>query len=120
MFIRNLDKLQEFTAGDNCRLREFFNSQNDDLDLSYSLAHAEIDPGQETAPHRLSVSEVYYILSGFGEMYIDNETGNVKPGDSIYIPPGSVQKIRNTGDEILKFLCIVQPAWRPEVEEILD
>jgi mannose-6-phosphate isomerase-like protein (cupin superfamily) len=43
----------------------------------------------------------------------------VAAGQAVYIPPLAVQSIENTGDGDLKFLCLVDPAWRPEEEEIL-
>ena len=52
-------------------------------------------------------------------MHIDKETAKVRSGQAVYIPPGSVQFIENTGRSDLDFLCIVDPAWRPEDEEIL-
>jgi mannose-6-phosphate isomerase-like protein (cupin superfamily) len=30
-----------------------------------------------------------------------------------------VQWLENTGKEEIEFLCIVDPAWRPEDEEVL-
>jgi len=33
---------------------------------------------------------------------------------------GDDQYIENTGDSDLKFLCIVDPAWREENEEVFD
>ena len=52
-------------------------------------------------------------------MSIDGETARVRPGQAIYIPPHAVQFIRNTGSVDLVFLCIVDPAWRVEDEEVL-
>jgi mannose-6-phosphate isomerase-like protein (cupin superfamily) len=75
--------------------------------------------GGESLPHRLKTSEVYYILEGEGVMRIDDEVAQVRAGQTVYIPPGAVQRIRNTGSEELVFLCIVDPAWRAEDEEIL-
>lgn len=116
MFIRNLDDCPEFTAGDNCRLRELLHPAKAALDLRYSLAHAAVRPGQTTWLHSLRTSEVYYILGGAGIMRIDGETRDVRPGDAIYIPPGAKQQITNSGTADLVFLCIVDPAWRPEDE----
>ena len=73
-----------------------------------------------TARHRLKSSEVYYILEGEGEIYIDDESRRVTQGQTIYIPPGAVQRIRNTVDAELVFLCLVDPAWKAEDEEILE
>jgi mannose-6-phosphate isomerase-like protein (cupin superfamily) len=79
-----------------------------------------VRPGEVSLPHRLANSEVYYILQGTGTMRIDGEEAEVGPGHTIYIPPHSVQSIRNTGPTDLVFLCIVDPAWRAEDEEVLS
>ena len=52
-------------------------------------------------------------------MHIDDETTEVSPGDTIYIPPQAVQWIENTGSDDLEFLCIVDPAWQPNAEELV-
>jgi mannose-6-phosphate isomerase-like protein (cupin superfamily) len=88
-------------------------------ELGCSIAHAIIPMGESTLPHLLKKStELYYILKGFGEMHIDNESAQVSPGQIILIPPQSRQWIRNTGTENLVFLCIVSPKWKAE-DEIL-
>ena len=120
MFIRNLNDCPEFTAGDNCRLREVLHPDKADLAHRYSLAHAAVAPGQTTWLHALKTSEVYYILSGAGVMHIDGERAAVRPGDTVYIPPRAKQQITNTGGTDLLFLCIVDPAWRSEDEEIVE
>ena len=88
--------------------------------MNYSLAYAKVKPGKKTLKHRLKYSEVYYILKGKGVMYIEKEKKTVGPSDTIYIPPGSMQCIENTGKIDLEFLCIVYPAWQPECEEVLE
>ncbi len=120
MFIRDLKDCAEFIAGDNSILREILHPDKADLTLRYSLAHAIVRSGQTTKPHRLKTSEVYYIVAGEGEMHIDGETGTVHPGSTVYIPPRTTQFIRNSGKTDLIFLCIVDPAWRKEDEEILQ
>jgi mannose-6-phosphate isomerase-like protein (cupin superfamily) len=119
MFIRKLNQREEITARDNTVLRELFNPLKDDLELGYSLAHAVVRPGDITYPHRLTGSEVYYILEGEGEMYVDDQMENISSGQAVYIPPNSVQKIKNVGLDDLKFLCLVDPPWKAENEEIL-
>lgn len=118
MFIKNLQDCEEFIAGDDSLLRELLHPDKADLAISYSLAHAVVKPGQTSKPHKLKTSEVYYILEGEGIMHINGESKRVKPGQAIYIPPNSKQYIRNSGRTELKFLCIVDPAWRHEDEEV--
>ncbi len=118
MFIKNLQDCEEFMAGDNSLLRELLHPDKADLAIRYSLAHAVVKPGKISKPHKLKTSEVYYILEGEGIMHINEESERVQPGQAIYIPPNSRQYIRNTGSFDLKFLCIVDPAWRHEDEEV--
>jgi len=53
-------------------------------------------------------------------MHIGQESQEVGAGCVVYIPPEAVQFIENIGKKDLKFLCIVEPAWREEDEEILE
>lgn len=119
MLVVKLNDCAEFIAGDNTILREILHPDKQNLQLRYSLAHAIVKPGEVSLPHRLATSEVYYILEGTGTMHIDDEEAEVGPGCTIYIPPHSVQSISNTGPTDLVFMCIVDPAWRAEDEEVL-
>jgi len=119
MFVQDLEQCEEFIAGDSTILRELLHPDKASLALRYSLAHAVLKPGTSSQGHSLKTSEVYYILEGTGRMHINNETREVKAGHTIYIPPHAKQNIDNTGVSDLKFLCIVDPAWRREDEEIL-
>jgi mannose-6-phosphate isomerase-like protein (cupin superfamily) len=119
MLIKDLGKSRRFVSGDKALLRELFRPERARIDIRYSLAHAVVKAGKKTLPHRLSGSEVYYILAGRGVMHVGDEAEKVRPGQAVYIPPGSVQFIENSGRSDLAFLCIVDPAWRPEDEEVL-
>jgi mannose-6-phosphate isomerase-like protein (cupin superfamily) len=119
MLIKDIDHCEEFIASDGSLLRQLLHPEKMDIACRYSLCHATLKPGQTTRPHRLRTSEVYYILEGQGLMSIDGESEAVRPGQAIYIPPCSTQHIQNTGSSDLAFLCIVDPAWREEDEEIV-
>jgi mannose-6-phosphate isomerase-like protein (cupin superfamily) len=89
--------------------------------LGCSVAHAIVLPGEETLPHLLKRStELYYILSGSGEMVIDSEQAPVREGHIVLIPPGARQYIKNTGTADLVFLCIVAPKWQAGDEELVS
>jgi mannose-6-phosphate isomerase-like protein (cupin superfamily) len=120
MFVKHLKDCPEFLAGDNSVLRELLHPAKSALEVRYSLAHATVVAGQKTKPHRLESSEVYYIVAGEGLMHVDEEAVKVGPNCAIYIPPRALQFIENTGSRDLEFLCIVDPAWRAEDEEVLD
>jgi mannose-6-phosphate isomerase-like protein (cupin superfamily) len=119
MIIRDLKDCQEITAGDGSALREIFHADQGPYQFDYSLARALVKPGEKTRPHRLKSSEVYYVLEGRGLMHVEQESAEVSAGQAVYIPPFHIQFIENTGETDLAFLCIVDPAWRPEDEDIL-
>ena len=120
MFLKYLKDCDEFIAGDGSILREFLHPDKANLKINYSLAYAKVTVGQATKPHKLRASEVYYILVGQGLMHINEHSFQVNPHCAIYIPPHSKQYIENIGESDLEFLCIVEPAWREEYEQIFE
>jgi mannose-6-phosphate isomerase-like protein (cupin superfamily) len=118
MFVKFLKDCRKFIAGDGSILRELLHPDKADISIRYSLAHAKVKAGQRTKPHKLTSSEVYYVIAGKGLMHIDQESFEVGPECAVYIPPDAVQYIENTGNSELEFLCIVDPAWKVEDEEV--
>ncbi len=119
MFIRDISRSQEIVAGDGCLLKELFNPLKDELELGYSFAVGRVQLGGETYLHRLKNSEVYFVLKGTAEVYVNDESGVVSAGQAIYIPPGAPQRVKNVGSDELLFICIVDPAWKLDDEQIL-
>ena len=72
----------------------------------YSLA--ELKPGEEVEFHvHNNESEMYYILSGEG-IYDDNGTEyEVHPGMVTHTPSGKGHGIKNTGEDMLKFIALI-------------
>ncbi len=118
MLVKRLKDCGKFISGDKAVLRELLHAGKGDFEFRYSLAHALVGRGKSTLPHSLKSSEVYYIISGRGVMHIGSESKRVSAGCAVYIPPGEVQYIRNTGSNKLEFICIVDPAWEPEDETV--
>lgn len=77
MRIKNLLRdCPEFIAGDATRLRELINPLNDKgFAARYSLAHAIVESGKKSTPHKMLTSEAYYILEGSGMMHIRRGAG---------------------------------------------
>ena len=118
MLIQKLNDCEEIIAGDGTVLRELLHPDKQDINLRYSLAYAILPVGKTSIPHSLKTSEVYYIISGVGEMSIDSEVRRIEPGDAVYIPPNAIQFLHNYGDKPIAFVCLVDPAWRKEDETI--
>ncbi len=110
----------EFLAGDHTQLREILHPAKHQLKLGYSLAHGTLAPGRRSKWHVLESSEVYYFIAGFGRFTVDGQVTSVEPGTTLYVPPGGKQSLENTGPQAIEFLCLVDPAWKPEDERILE
>lgn len=118
MLVRRLSECPEFISGDKAFLREILHPDKAPVSLRYSLAWARVPAGMATAPHRLAYTEVYHILQGQGVMHVGGEIRDVGPGDTVYIPPEESQFIESSGTDELVFLCVVDPAWREEIEVV--
>ena len=117
MLVKNLHDCNEFTANDDCLIRELLHPKHDPVELAFSLAVARVEIRQRTRRHQLAQTEVYYILAGLGRMHTNSETREVGSGDMILIPPQVVQWIENRGDRELQFIAIVSPPWREEDDQ---
>jgi mannose-6-phosphate isomerase-like protein (cupin superfamily) len=89
-----------------------------------SMAHFTLPVGQTSlAVAHHTVEEVWYILSGVGEMWRkvdDAESITVlREGLSLTIPVGAHFQFRNTGDVPLKAVAVTMPPW-PEMDEAFE
>jgi mannose-6-phosphate isomerase-like protein (cupin superfamily) len=123
MLIKDKRSCHYFRAIDRALLCELLHParETEALALRCSIAHAIVKPGETTLPHRLkSSAEVYYILEGEGIILCEHESERIHSGQAIYIPPTATQQIHNPGSTDLEFLCIVDPRWRREDEEVVE
>ena len=108
-----------FKAGDHTWLRELLHPTNDNVGIGFSLAHAYLEAGEASLPHRLiSNSETYFILEGEGTISINDEVHGIGQNDTVHVPPNAVQSVQNTGSGRLVFLCVVSPPWLAADEEV--
>jgi mannose-6-phosphate isomerase-like protein (cupin superfamily) len=75
------------------------------------LATARLAPGKEIETHVDPMEEIYFIMSGKGEMSVDEETRKVGPGDAVLLPAGSAHGLLNNGPEDCIILVVASPAW---------
>jgi mannose-6-phosphate isomerase-like protein (cupin superfamily) len=67
-----------------------------------------LKPGSAIGYHQQKEDEIYYVLSGRGEMTIDGKTFEVRPGDAILTRPGSSHGLKQTGAEDLVIMINYQ------------
>lgn len=120
MLIKSFAACRPLIANDGCRIFELLHAKNDAVELPYSFAVAEVEPGERSYRHRLRQTEVYYVLAGRGRMHIGEDTRELASGDAVLIPSGAEQWIENIDDTLLRFIAIVSPPWSAEDDERLE
>ena len=101
-------KPEEWTS-ERCYITELIN--NADWP-EVSLARCRVESGVTTQLHELSVHEVYVIEKGNGRMFVgDSAPYAIGPGDTVSIPKHTPQRVENTGDGDLVFLCVCTPQF---------
>ena len=75
------------------------------------LAIASLASGKAIETHIDPMEEIYFILSGEGEMSVDGETRHVRPGDATWIPAGSAHRLTNSSKADLLILVVASSNW---------
>ncbi len=82
-----------------------------DLVKNVSISHAVISPHSSTdLRHTHPGVEMMYIMSGYGECTIGDETHKIGPNVLMICPPNSPHDIRNYSDETMSLVAMFVPA----------
>ena len=120
MLLKQNSKINFVRGNEGTKMKQYFHPQDTLNEIKYSLAQFTLDIGKKTKLHKIKSSEIYYILEGKGRLKINEEVFLLEKDDSAHVPPNSTQAIENIGAKELRFLCIVEPAWKAEDEDILE
>lgn len=80
-------------------------------DETATLNVARFAPGAEVKPHvHKTHSETLYVIEGSGQMVIEGEETDIKPGSIIHIPMNTVHSAKLPGG--LTALQVFAPEWK--------
>ena len=120
MLIKYAKNKSSYKTTDGSDIYEILNSKNDQIKVPYSMAIAEVKPFSRTKNHYLKYAEVYYILQGTGLMTVEKKSATISEGDAVFIPPLASQFIENKENKILRFMAIVSPPWKKEIDFVIN
>jgi len=88
------------------------------------MAHFVLAPGQiSTAVTHRTVEEIWYVLSGRGEMWRRQGDGEdvvaMEPGMCLTIPLGTHFQFRSLGTEELAAVAVTMPPWPGDGEALV-
>jgi quercetin dioxygenase-like cupin family protein len=79
-----------------------------------SLGYSVFRPGTTLAPVCHETEEFAYVVSGRGELLLDDGALPFGPGDALYVPGGVWHAVANTGDEdAVMVFGFPHPAYPP-------
>ncbi len=104
---------------DNPLIYEFDNVIPDENEQSLLYGITEIQPGSINGEffmtkghcHLIPSAEIYFCLEGIGLVYQESSDSEIietfiSPGEIVYCKPGFGHRLVNTGNSILKVLCV--------------
>lgn len=82
----------------------------DDGAPNFAMRLFEVQPGGYTPRHQHNYEHEILIMQGqaaVGTSTDETKDTSAKAGDVLYIPANQTHQFRNTGQDILKFMCLV-------------
>ncbi len=114
MHLARYAELTPYVTADGSTIREWAGPGYSPAQ-NQSLAEATLPPGTATIAHYHPLAEELYLFrAGRGRLRVGDDERDVQPGDCVVIPPGTVHKLWNTGDDDLQLVCACAPAYSHE------
>jgi quercetin dioxygenase-like cupin family protein len=79
-----------------------------------SLGYSVFTPNTVLTPVKHEAEEFAYVVSGAGELRLDDEAVPFRAGDAMHIPAGVWHAVANTGDaDVVMVFGFAHPAYPP-------
>ena len=72
--------------------------------MTVGTAEIPVGASVEGARHRHAEPETYYVISGYGDVFLGDEPRPVEPGSAVFVPGGVWHYVQNTGSIPLKLV----------------
>lgn len=83
----------------------------------FNMRVFEVEPGHATPHHSHWWEHEVFVLSGQGVVLTEQGEKPVAAGTTVLVPGGDMHRFRNTGGEVLRFLCLVPQEWLHGLEK---
>src|SRR6266550_5942850 len=98
--------------GDTATVRVAFDADNGCERLEQRLIR--FGPGRSAERKLAGQQEVLYIVDGRGRLHVDGQTHELDPNMGVYLAPGEMYAVENTGPQDLHVLSVLAPEDRAE------
>lgn len=80
----------------------------DDGAVNFSMRFFEVPPMRSSANEAHEEQHQVFIMTGEGEVLMGEEWHPFGTGDVVFVPGGEQHCFRNTGDDVLRFVCVAE------------
>ena len=121
MIVADLDKIEGRTYPARRRTQNLVGGASPIHATNFSMGYVTLEPeGGQVPWHNQEQEEVYFIVSGSGEMCLGEEREIVSGGQAVSVPPGVFHQLTNTGKSPLIMIYCYGPAgdvdhWKQEL-----
>jgi len=77
----------------------------------FNMRVFEVEPGQATPYHSHWWEHEVFCLAGQGTVKTEAGDLAIGQGSTVFVPGGDMHRFQNTGDEVLRFICVVPQEW---------
>ncbi|MCR4407945.1 MAG: cupin domain-containing protein [Anaerolineae bacterium] len=77
----------------------------------FAMRVFEVQPGYATPYHPHWFEHEVFVLAGQGKVRSENAEHPLQAGNVVFIPGEELHQFVNTGDEVLRFICLIPHAW---------
>jgi quercetin dioxygenase-like cupin family protein len=82
----------------------------------FNMRLFEVQPGRASPHHSHWWEHEVFVLSGQGVVKTAEGDIAIEHGSTVLVPGGEMHQFQNTGDGVLRFLCLVPQDWLAGVE----
>jgi quercetin dioxygenase-like cupin family protein len=82
----------------------------------FNMRVFEVQPGHASPHHSHWWEHEVFVLSGQGVVKTDEGDMAISHGSAVLVPGGEMHQFQNSGDDVLRFLCLVPQDWLAGVE----
>jgi quercetin dioxygenase-like cupin family protein len=74
---------------------------------NFAMRMFEIKPGGHTPLHKHPHEHEIFIVAGNGTFHCDGKEYRFGPEHVIFVPGNAMHNFQNTGDSLMRFLCLI-------------
>ena len=74
---------------------------------NFAMRVFEVEPNGYSPLHKHPWEHEVFILEGEGELFDGENSTAFKPSDVVFVPSDEMHQFKNTGKNILKFICLI-------------